>query len=224
MKTDIKIDEIIRSKRKTVSIQIKDDGRLIVRAPLRLSKKNILSIVKKHQNWIDTKQQEIIQRNKTLKKFSEGEEFLYLGKYYPLKIVNNNENLLTFEDNFYLSDYCLSNAKEVFTNWYKQNAEKIIKHRVEYYADIYNLKYTKIKISNAKTRWGSCSYNGNININWRLIMAPVEVLDYVIVHELVHLKIDNHSKNFWQNVEMIYPDYKKAKKWLKDNAHLLFQF
>ncbi len=224
MKTDIKIDEIIRSKRKTVSIQIKDDGRLIVRAPLRLSKKNILSIVKKHQNWIDTKQQEIIQRNKTLKKFSEGEEFLYLGKYYPLKIVNNNENLLTFEDNFYLSDYCLSNAKEVFTNWYKQNAEKIIKHRVEYYADIYNLKYTKIKISNAKTRWGSCSYNGNININWRLIMAPVEVLDYVIVHELVHLKIDNHSKNFWQNVEMIYPDYKKAKKWLKDNAHLLLQF
>jgi predicted metal-dependent hydrolase len=224
LKTDIKIDEIIRSKRKTVSIQIKDDGRLIVRAPLRLSKKNILSIVKKHQNWIDTKQQEIIQRNKTLKKFSEGEEFLYLGKYYPLKIVNNNENLLTFEDNFYLSDYCLSNAKEVFTNWYKQNAEKIIKHRVEYYADIYNLKYTKIKISNAKTRWGSCSYNGNININWRLIMAPVEVLDYVIVHELVHLKIDNHSKNFWQNVEMIYPDYKKAKKWLKDNAHLLFQF
>jgi predicted metal-dependent hydrolase len=224
LKTDIKIDEIIRSKRKTVSIQIKDDGRLIVRAPLRLSKKNILSIVKKHQNWIDTKQQEIIQRNKTLKKFSEGEEFLYLGKYYPLKIVNNNENLLTFEDNFYLSDYCLSNAKEVFTNWYKQNAEKIIKHRVEYYADIYNLKYTKIKISNAKTRWGSCSYNGNININWRLIMAPVEVLDYVIVHELVHLKIDNHSKNFWQNVEMIYPDYKKAKKWLKDNAHLLLQF
>ncbi len=224
MKTDIKIDEIIRSKRKTVSIQIKDDGRLIVRAPLRLSKKNILSIVKKHQNWIDTKQQEIIQRNKTLKKFSEGEEFLYLGKYYPLKIVNNNENLLTFEDNFYLSDYCLSNAKEVFTNWYKQNAEKIIKYRAEYYADIYNLKYTKIKISNAKTRWGSCSYNGNININWRLIMAPVEVLDYVIVHELVHLKIDNHSKNFWQNVEMIYPDYKKAKKWLKDNAHLLLQF
>jgi predicted metal-dependent hydrolase len=224
LKTDIKIDEIIRSKRKTVSIQIKDDGRLIVRAPLRLSKKNILSIVKKHQNWIDTKQQEIIQRNKTLKKFSEGEEFLYLGKYYPLKIVNNNENLLTFEDNFYLSDYCLSNAKEVFTNWYKQNAEKIIKYRAEYYADIYNLKYTKIKISNAKTRWGSCSYNGNININWRLIMAPVEVLDYVIVHELVHLKIDNHSKNFWQNVEMIYPDYKKAKKWLKDNAHLLLQF
>lgn len=224
MNIDIKIDEIIRSKRKTVSIQIKDDGKLIVRAPLRLSKKNILSIVKKHQNWINTKQQEVIQRKKTLKKFSEGEEFLYLGKYYPLKIVNDNENLLTFDNNFYLSYYCLSNAKEVFSNWYKQNAEKIIKYRTEYYADINNLKYTKIKISNAKTRWGSCSYNGNISINWRLIMAPVEVLDYVIVHELVHLKIDNHSKDFWQNVEKIYPDYKKAKKWLKDNAHLLLQF
>lgn len=224
MNIDIKIDEIIRSKRKTVSIQIKDDGKLIVRAPLRLSKKNILSIVKKHQNWINTKQQEVIQRKKTLKKFSEGEEFLYLGKYYPLKIVNDNENLLTFDNNFYLSYYCLSNAKEVFSHWYKQNAEKIIKYRTEYYADINNLKYTKIKISNAKTRWGSCSYNGNISINWRLIMAPVEVLDYVIVHELVHLKIDNHSKDFWQNVEKIYPDYKKAKKWLKDNAHLLLQF
>ena len=103
MNIDIKIDEIIRSKRKTVSIQIKDDGKLIVRAPLRLSKKNILSIVKKHQNWINTKQQEVIQRKKTLKKFSEGEEFLYLGKYYPLKIVNDNENLLTFDNNFYLS-------------------------------------------------------------------------------------------------------------------------
>lgn len=220
---NIKIDKIVRSKRKTVSIQIKNDGTLIVRAPLTLSKKEIYDIVLKHQHWLETKQSEIIERNKKILTFTEGEEFLYLGKYYPLKIVDDYDNLLTLNDNFYLSKYCLANAKEVFTNWYKDEAAKVIKSRAEYYAHNYNFQYSKIKISNAKTRWGSCSYNGNININWRLIMAPIEVLDYVIIHEFIHLKVDNHSRKFWQEVESIYPDYKKAKKWLKDNAFLLLQ-
>ncbi|MDN5355344.1 MAG: hypothetical protein PWQ43_286 [Rikenellaceae bacterium] len=220
---NIKIVKIVRSKRKTVSIQIKNDGTLIVRAPLTLSKKEINDIVLKHQHWLETKQSEIIERNKKILTFTEGEEFLYLGKYYPLKIVDDYDNLLTLNDNFYLSKYCLANAKEVFTNWYKDEAAKVIKSRAEYYAHNYNFQYSKIKISNAKTRWGSCSYNGNININWRLIMAPIEVLDYVIIHEFIHLKVDNHSRKFWQEVESIYPDYKKAKKWLKDNAFLLLQ-
>ena len=138
-------------------------------------------------------------------------------------MVDDYNNLLTLNDNFNLSKYCIANAKEVFTNWYKEEAAKVIKSRAEYYAYKYNFQYSKIKISNAKTRWGSCSYNGNININWRLIMAPIEVLDYVIIHEFIHLKVDNHSRKFWQQVESIYPDYKKAKKWLKDNAFLLLQ-
>ncbi len=220
---NIKIDEIVRSKRKTVSIQIKNDGKLIVRAPLRLSKKEINDIVLKHQHWIDSKQSEIIERNKKILIFTEGEEFLYLGKYYPLKIVDDYDNLLTLKNSFNLSKYCIANAKEIFANWYKDEAASIIKSRAEYYASNYNFQFSKIKISNAKTRWGSCSYNGNININWRLIMAPIEVLDYVVIHELVHLKIDNHSSKFWQQVESIYPEYKKAQKWLKDNAFLLLQ-
>lgn len=153
---NIKIDKIVRSKRKTVSIQIKNDGTLIVRAPLTLSKKEINDIVLKHQHWLETKQSEIIERNKKILTFTEGEEFLYLGKYYPLKIVDDYDNLLTLNDNFYLSKYCLANAKEVFTNWYKDKAAKVIKSRAEYYAHNYNFQYSKIKISNAKTRWGSC--------------------------------------------------------------------
>ena len=220
---NIKIDEIVRSKRKTVSIQIKNDGKLIVRAPIRLSQKEINDIVLKHQHWINTKQSEIIEKNKKRLSFTEGEELLYLGKYYPLKIVDDYDNLLTLNDNFNLSKYCIANAKEIFAIWYKNEAAKIIKTRAEYYADKYNFKYSKIKISNAKTRWGSCSYNGNININWRLIMAPIEVLDYVIIHEFIHLKVDNHSRKFWQQVESLYPEYKKAQKWLKDNGFLLLQ-
>lgn len=99
-----------------------------------------------------------------------------------------------------------------------EEALKIIPARVEYFAKVIGVTYGKITIRNQKTRWGSCSSKGNLNFNCLLMLAPSEVLDYVVVHELCHRKQMNHSKAFWLEVEKVLPDYKEARKWLKEDG------
>ncbi len=106
-------------------------------------------------------------------------------------------------------------------NWYKDRAYEKIGQRVEWYARKYEFKYNKTKITTAQKRWGSCSSKGNLNFSWRLIMAPLPVIDYVVIHELVHLEERNHSRLFWDKVKYFYPEYPKCGNWLKENGHLL---
>ena len=101
----------------------------------------------------------------------------------------------------------------------KEEAKNIIFDRIAYYAEKYGFKYSKLRLSSAKTRWGSCSSNGTISINWNLIFAPTRITDYVIIHELCHTRHHNHSKRFWDEVEKYVPDYKTRLKWLKENEH-----
>jgi hypothetical protein len=96
-----------------------------------------------------------------------------------------------------------------------------ISERVEWYAKMRGFKYNKINITNAQRKWGSCSYLGNLNFPWRLVMAPLSVIDYVVAHELVHLEDKSHSKSFWTKVKMLLSDYEKSKDWLKKNGYLL---
>lgn len=102
-----------------------------------------------------------------------------------------------------------------------EEALKVIPERVEYFAKVIGVTYGKITVRNQKTRWGSCSSKGNLNFNCLLMLAPPEVLDYVVVHELCHRKQMNHSKAFWAEVEKVCPDYKAAKKWLKEEGSQL---
>ncbi|AEE14079.1 protein of unknown function DUF45 [Thermodesulfobium narugense DSM 14796] len=220
---DIKIEKIIRSKRKTIALLITDDATLIVKAPFGIDEKRIWEVIRKHSNWIEKKRKEIESRDPkaSKKEFVNGEGFLYLGKYYKLYIVDNQEVPLRFENAFYLTRNYLNKAKEVFIEWYKREAFKKISERVEWYARKSNLKYNKINITNAQKRWGSCSSNGNLNFSYRLIMAPISVIDYVVVHELVHLEEKNHEKNFWVKVKTLMPDYKRHADLLKSIGYLL---
>lgn len=104
---------------------------------------------------------------------------------------------------------------------YRDAAKEYIPKRVEYYHAFTGGQYTKISIRDQKTRWGSCSSNGTLSFSFRLMLAPPRVLDYVVVHELCHLTHMNHSKEFWNMVEIILPDYKEHRKWLKENGHTL---
>lgn len=106
---------------------------------------------------------------------------------------------------------------------YIQIARDIFTQKTAYYAALMNVTYGRISIREQKTRWGSCSSQGNLNFNWRLIFAPEEVLDYVVVHELAHRREMNHSKAFYDIVAAVLPDYKKQKKWLKENGNKLWQ-
>jgi predicted metal-dependent hydrolase len=220
----IKIDKLIRSKRKTVGLEVTPEALLIVRAPRNLSQREISEIIEKESPWILKKQQFFRENHSKIreKAFIDGEEFLYLGKPYKLRVVHNTSDALIVSDNsFYLSEGCIDNARGVIEGWYQKRAHELVSERATYYSCVSGIKFKKIKISDAKKRWGSCGPSGNLNIAWRLVMAPLRVIDYVIVHELSHIEMRNHSKRFWRKVGSVIPDYKNDEKWLRDNGHFL---
>jgi len=225
-KMEIKINKLIRSKRKTLALEISHDGSLIVRAPAKASIDAINVFINKKQSWIRNKQEFARQRyQKALpKEFVNGEGFFYLGKTYKLWIVSNADVPLAFKDEFLLSRDHLNNAMEIMLNWYKDQARSMILERVKLYSYISGIAYNKFNITNARTRWGSCSAKGNMNFSWRLIMAPLRVIDYVVAHELAHQEVKNHSRKFWDKVNTIFPDYEQCRRWLKENGHLLLSF
>ena len=173
--------EIIKSNRKTISVEIKRDGRLIVRAPMRMKKEDIDRFVISKQDWIE----------KHLAKMRE----------------KNSMNLPKF-------------ANEEIGEM-AQKVLPIISQRTEYFAAIIGVKYAKITVRNQVSRWGSCSSKGNLSFNCLLALVPEDVLDYVVIHELCHLKQMNHSPAFWREVEKVMPDYAEKGQWLKKEKEKL---
>jgi predicted metal-dependent hydrolase len=220
---DIEIEKIVRTERKSIALQITDDATLIVRAPFYVNDETIERVVLKRKDWLEKNKNSILRRDPkfSTREFVNGEGFLYLGKYYKLAIVDEQETALELGNGFCLSRELLPNALQVFIQWYREKAHEKISERVEWYAQKRGFKYNKINITNAQKRWGSCSSKRNLNFSWRLIMAPLPVVDYVVVHELVHLEEKKHTKMFWNKVKMLMPDYEKHKEWLKRNGYLL---
>ncbi len=215
--------ELIRSRRRTLSLEINSNAKLVVRAPLLLSTRKIEQFIAQKRIWILKNKQKIAYRQQEVqpKQFVNGEEFWYLGKKYPLYVSNNSEFPLILDECFVLSQNSFIQAKDIFHKWYNVHAKHEILGRVKTWALFSGLKYNQIKISSATKRWGSCSYNNNLNFSWRLVMAPVQVIDYVAVHELAHTVEKNHSSRFWNKVEEIMPEYQIYRKWIQKNGHLL---
>ena len=224
MSTVIKIDTIIRSSRRSVGIEIGRDASLIVRAPKKTPIEAIEKIVSEKQGWIIEKQRIMRERLESIpdRKFANGDAFPLLGKEYPLFIVENAMPHLSFSGTkFTLKKRYQGQARRLFFVWYRKKAAEIIPPPVEYFARLYSISYKKINISWAASRWGSASSQGTLSFSWRLAMAPVTIIDYVVAHELAHLVEQNHSRRFWDKVSEMYPGYQKARKWLADNGHLL---
>ncbi len=219
----ILIDQVIRSRRKTVSLIIQSDGKLSVRAPLRMSEAHILEFVQNHADWIRKHQSKIIAHLPSpTKQFVDGEIFLFLGNECPLTIVSRREPPILFSGNkFQLAKSQLPNARNVFTVWFKTQAKRLISQRVTLLSKQNKFYFKKIRITSARTRWGSCSSIGTLSFTWKLIMAPPEIIDYVVTHELVHTEIKNHSKKFWGKLGEILPGYKEHVRWLKQNGKYL---
>jgi predicted metal-dependent hydrolase len=219
----MKIDRLVHSKRKTVALIIERDGSLTVRAPLRVSRERILELVEQKAKWIQSKQAlaKYLPPAPGAQTYANGKAFWYLGKTYPLEIVTKADASLRLDGKFFLAQTALPKAGATFTQWYKEQARQAIGQRVQQLAAKHGFKYKQIKITSALGRWGSCSSQDTLCFTWRLIMAPPTEIDYVVVHELVHLVQKNHSKAFWEKVAAILPDYKVSRKWLKDNGLLL---
>ncbi len=219
----IPIDHLIHSKRKTVAVIIQRDGTLMVRAPLRMSEVHIREFVQNHAEWIRKKQAQVKASPPPPKKhYVDGETFLFMGKEYPLTLVAHQRSALTFNGaEFHLAKPYLPQARQVFIRWYKVQALVEISERVVFHAKQNKYTYRKIRISSARTRWGSCSTNGTLSFTWRLVLAPPEVIDYVVLHELAHTQIRNHSPKFWHRVAEIMPEFKRYVSWLKKNGRFL---
>jgi len=210
--------QLIRSKRKTLSLQINSYAELIVRAPNQLSVKKIEQFIDEKSDWIEKKSNSISLKKPQKPNYTDGEKFLYLGEEYPLSVNTAQAKGLSFDGQIFSLH---AGGKVEFLSWYKASFKKIAIPRLDYYAKNHQLSYNQVRLKNQKTLWGSCSGVNNINLNYLLIGAPISVIDYVIVHELCHSVHKNHSKSFWQLVFSILPNYKASKRWLQDNGHRL---
>lgn len=222
---------------KTVALQIQPDSTVVVLSPAFLDTEKIKQIVLKRARWIIRKQEKIkrLKINITEKEFVSGESFLYLGRRYRLKVIKTNrtedDNCRLINGRFYIEineklqgKAAASDIREKLIGWYSNQARDKIMERIEKYSKLLGVKPRKIIIKNQEKRWGSCSCSGIIRFNWKIIMAPMSVLDYVIIHELCHLIQQNHSPEFWSKVESIIPSFKSKREWLKENGFLFNEF
>ncbi len=219
--------QLIRSKRrrKTISLHIKEDGRIVVYVPYHTPKGEIEKFIKEKQSWVVKKISEKEKLTREPRKaFIPGETFLYLGESYPLEIGDTHPKGLQLKlsfGKFLIDQGHAAKAEDLFTQWYKREAKEKIQERVRYFSNRLQLFPKGSKITSAQYRWGSCSRDNRLSFSWRMIMAPLSVIDYVLIHELVHIKEKNHSRRFWIALESILPDYRKHRLWLKENGHKL---
>ncbi|MBZ4663660.1 MAG: hypothetical protein JG776_1375 [Caloramator sp.] len=228
--------KMIKKKKKTITIRITREGEVVVTSPIYADDRYIFNLVQDKAEWIVQKLKEIerIKNEVGSIEYKKGGQIDYLGTKLILFISEDNVDKLKIykEDNkLYIK---LPKAKASFfteqmlrkeiIKWLTEEAKVVLKQRVKFFSQKYNLIPNRVVIKEQKTIWGSCSSKGNINLNWRLIMVPLDVLDYVVVHELCHLKHHNHSKKFWELVKEIMPDFEEKKNWLKENGGRLFSY
>jgi len=219
IKIDSIVDELQRVKGKRLSLLINKDAKVVIKAPHYAQISEINRFVESKRDWIIKSKLKVISAKLPERTYTEGEKFLYLGIQRELKIVNDSPHAVQYENGtFYLTETCRNDAANYISALYKNLAWNHLAHRIFELAKKHDFKIRNVKISPAKGRWGSCSSSGTINLAWRLVMAPPEVIDYVIIHELAHTVEHNHSDKFWAIVEKIVPDYKKNINWLAENG------
>jgi predicted metal-dependent hydrolase len=209
---------LIRSNRKTIGIRVRPDTVVEVRAPGNVSKTEIDRVVALKQKWIEKHLAACKQALEKKKEFqlNYGDTVAMQGKTYP--ISERIGDRIGFDGkSFYLPlGLSTEEIKYAVIQIYKMVAKNLLTNKVIDYAKLMNVNPIAVKVNSAKTRWGSCSTHNSINFSWRLIMASDDIIDYVVVHELAHIREHNHSKQFWAIVESVLPDYKTRLGKLKE--------
>lgn len=222
---EIKYRVDFSSKRKTVAIIVERNGEVVVKAPEGFPEAKIELLVKErrmmlyekinHPQKIKIPYENPVQIN--------GRSILYNGKNYKAFIDKDTEGEFYFNGKFIISDNIADKFELKLSVWLANSAKEKLTPKVVEYAEKLGVEYNKILISDLQLRWGSCTLKNNININYRIIKAPAFVSNYIIVHELTHLLVSNHTKEFWQIIKTAFPKYEEAKKWLLEKGDLLFR-
>lgn len=214
-------------KRQKLTITVERDRSVVVHAPQDTSAKTIEEVVQSKRKWIFEKKKHA-QKYRDLphapgKELVSGESALYLGRNYRIEVVNDELAEPKFDHKFLVPRQHASKRREVLRDWYISKAKEKILPRVARQARELGVDFAAAKIVDNRYRWGSCTVKDNVNFNWRLIKAPMFVIDYVIVHELAHLIESNHTSRFWNIVRTQTATTEKAKAWLKTNGQVLEQ-
>ena len=212
-----------RSRRKTATIYVERDGRVSVQVPESLTTEEIETLLHSKRRWIyrHLAEWEELNRQKSPREYVNGEGFLYLGRSYRLKLVPDCDPPLILKGGY----FCLSKthkapvyADMAFKEFYRDKGNVRIRSRVEYFQSQMDVAPKSLRVMELKNRWGSCTPTGNLNFHWKCMMAPVSIIDYIVVHELAHLIHHNHSQAFWSEVDKVIPDYLDRKEWLRVNG------
>jgi len=217
--------KVVFAKRKTLTITVERDRSVVVTAPEGTSLEKIRQVVESRKLWLYEKTRHAQKYNPLPhppgKELVAGESMPYLGRYYRIELVDG-DGAIQFEQKF-LVPRALAEKSRAFREWFMARAEEKILPRVATHAKNLGVTYKEAKIGAGKYRWGSCTPCDNVIINWRLIKAPMFVIDYVVVHELAHLIEPNHTLRFWNIVRAQMPAMEKAKAWLQTHGVLLEQ-
>jgi len=205
--------KIVRSRRRSLALQIERDGTVIVKAPHLIPKHFIDKFINEHQEWIKKHSQKIL----SAKQSRIENEYLYLGK----KVVftpGRYTKISVKDDKLLFPQSLIFRKNKELTNWYISEARKIITQQVEKYSILMKADYKEISFSDTRSQWGRCTSDNRLQFSWRLVMAPQLVLNYVVIHELAHTMEKNHSQLFWMKVRNFNPSYRQQIKWLKDHG------
>lgn len=213
---------IIRQKRKTATIKIEKDLKVVVKVPLFMRDNEVQDFILKYENWV----KETLDKKQKIKESNDwilNKKIMYLGEYkeIDIQIVPYAKELIILNDK---GIKIITSGKEelmrkAMEDFLKSRSRKLFFNLTETYAGLIGVKFNKITIRKQETRWGSCSQNGNLSYNVKLMCAPVEIIEYVILHEVMHLRHFNHSTVFWDDIKKIMPDYKKRMDYLKQFGH-----
>lgn len=209
---------IVYTNRKTVAVSIDKTGTLVVRAPLKMSEREIEKILERHKAQVERikNKADSILAEKSAFRISYGMTLNYLGGEYKLKAWNSDR--CSFDGECFLVPDGLDEQQlaQAISVLYKKLGVTHIKSRVEYFAPIVGVQPENVNVNSAKTHWGSCNTKKNLNFSWRLFMADIETVDYVVIHELAHIRQMNHSAEFWEIVGSVMPNYAVCKKKLRE--------
>lgn len=220
---------IRRPRRRTASVQVSPQNEVSIIVPDSLSQVKIDDIIRRKTPWIISKMKtnDAVRHPPKPKEYVSGESFSYLGRNYRLKIVKGNPQPVELKNGrFYVYVKADGQAREesvraALSVWYKAHAEDKLRTRACMYSDRVGISFRGIKVKELRSRWGSCTKSGDIHFNWRIVMAPMSIVDYVVVHELCHREYHDHSQEFWRLLGRILPDYSERKEWLRVNGALL---
>jgi predicted metal-dependent hydrolase len=198
-------------RRRSLALTVNEEGRVILAAPQGAPKDLLLKILSKHQAWIKRK---VAESQEAWARLPAGAVF-FLGKAYRLSLLPETRFLVKLAAaEMRVPADSVAGAWTWLTAWYRREAERVIRARVHHYARGLGLKGLQVELREWRRRWGECRLQETLRFNWRLILLPLEILDYVVVHELAHLQEPGHNPRFWLRVEETLPDYRRRRQWL----------